>query len=160
MSAILTSVFHSSARASRPALATLELHVPLALNLRYLQMAARVLVALFLVALHASGVGADDDIEAAAAAQNETIVDGRSDRGAVADWSHQQIVPRDQLCLFCHGVISKFQETNAHDSDQFKNASDAAAAAASGKERRLLRNSSLRARCSRRLPTSHAAEKA
>ncbi|KAI6183617.1 hypothetical protein M3Y97_00507700 [Aphelenchoides bicaudatus] len=38
-----------------------------------------------------------------------------------AEWSNMELIPRDQLCLLCHSVITKFQQASNKNPEQFKN---------------------------------------
>jgi hypothetical protein len=41
-----------------------------------------------------------------------------------SEWSNMELIPRNQLCLLCHSVITKFQQASTKNPEQFKNASD------------------------------------
>lgn len=53
----------------------------------------------------------------------KVVVDGEANSGNKDEWANMELIPRDQLCLLCHSVITKFQQASNTNPEQFKNVS-------------------------------------
>lgn len=54
-------------------------------------------------------------------ASDEKLVVDSDSNSKNSEWSSMELIPRDQLCLLCHSVITKFQQAGTKNPEQFKN---------------------------------------
>jgi hypothetical protein len=76
----------------------------------------RVSICLFLLAGHA--------LAQKTGASDEKLVVDSDTNNKDSELPNMELIPRDQLCLLCHSVITKFQQASNKNPEQFKNVSN------------------------------------
>ena len=59
----------------------------------------------------------------AGASDEKIVVDGDANAEKQKAWANMELIPHNQLCLLCQSIITKFQQENTKNPDQFKNVS-------------------------------------